>query len=453
VKNKKCCLDIKVKKEKVTFSRNDFISAPYKNCPHCKNTESFGVFVPISGSNHYTRECIVCHHEERIELPDLQKKVVYLDQFVISNLIKLLDSSHPSHERIKRDPFWHDLFVALEKAAKSQAIVCPDSSFHKDESSVGGIDFNKAKNLYEHFSGGKTLFPAHVIEERQVLKHFADWLDGKKSIFTFDPQDISFGDLHTWEIGMRVSVGFSQKAEEINHLKQINASTEQQLAEIWKKWQSEKMSFEDKAKEEVLGFGKGVLVVTKSFIQKRAVATLRALTDPSFQFDLNDILPPPAFDLMEHLMRIAAQKGVDHARIPNIISEYLLNADSLLQIPYFKINSIMLAGLARSAYLGEKMAPKSTADVQFISSYLPYCDAMFVDKQSARILRELPKDTPKHLRIDEYGAKIFSLNERNNFLKYLDDLVTELPKEHIEILKDINGDTYDQPYWSILEDK
>lgn len=435
------------------ISRNDFISGPYKYCPGCKNPESFGVFTPISGSTHYTRECINCHHEEQIELPDIQKKVVYLDQLIISNLIKLLDSSHPSHERVKADLFWRDLFIALEKAAKSQAIVCPDSFFHKDESSVGGIDFKKAKNLYEHFSGGKTLFPAHDIEERQVLQHFKDWLDNKKSIFTFDPQDISFDDLHTWEIGMRVSVGFSQKAEEINHLKQTNASTEQQLTEIWKRWRSEKMSFEDRAKEEVLGFGKGVLAVTKSFIQRREAATLRALTDPSFQFDLNDILPPSAFDFMKHLMRIAAQKGVDHAKIPNIISEYLLDANSLLQIPYFKINSIMFAGLARSAYLGEKKAPKSTTDVQFISSYLPYCDAMFVDIQSARVLKELPKDTPKYLRVDEYSAKIFSLNERNEFLKYLDDLVTELPKEHIEILKDINGDTYDQPYWSILEDE
>ncbi len=433
------------------LSRNDLITEPYKDCPSCKSKTSFGVLIIISGDNYYTRECVKCHYQNRISLPDLFKQVIYLDQFVISNLIKLLDSTHPSHERIKRDPFWHDLFVALERASKSQVIVCPDSFFHKDESSFGGIDFQVAKKLYEHFSGGKTLFPAHVIEEQQVRQHFACWLDGKHAIFELDPQNISFRDLHTWEIGMRISVGFSQQAEEIDNLKKVNTSTEQQLANIWKRWQSEEMSFEDRVREEVLGFGKGVLTSTRAFVQRRENATLRAVSDPTFQFEINDILPPPAFSLLSKLIQSAIEKGVDQTKVLDIIHKYLNDADSLLDVPYLKINSVMFAGLARSARLGEKKAPKSTADMQFISSYLPYCDAMFVDKQSARVLKELPKGTRKQFRIGEYDTRFFTLNDRDKFISYLNDLVNGLSQEHIDILKDINGENYDQPYWSVLE--
>lgn len=110
----------------------------------------------MGDSRGYSKECIKCGHEKGFSFPSIKKKIIYLDQFVISNLIKLLDKSHPSHARIKADSFWTDLFTKLELASKSQAIVCPDSFYHKDESLVGSIDFKLMKRLYEHFSSGKT---------------------------------------------------------------------------------------------------------------------------------------------------------------------------------------------------------------------------------------------------------------------------------------------------------
>lgn len=458
IKFKKCCLDLveSGKKTVVSFTRNDLISGPYKECPSCKRPKSFGVFSPISGSRSYTRECKECHHEEHIKLPKLQKKkVVYLDQFVISNLIKLLDSSHPSHERVKNGPlgqFWKNLFVALEKASKSQALVCPDSFYHKDEFSTGGIDFRIAKRLYEHFSHGKTLYPSSVVERFQIQHHFAGWLDGTKSTFTFDPQEIAFGqDFNEWEIGLRVSVGGTPRPDELETLKKVNASTEQQLADIWKRWQVESVDFETRAKEEVLGLGKGTMQVMRNFIQRRATAMQRMATEPSYEPDINDIIPPPASELMEALMRVARGKGVSEQEIPEVIGKYLRDASALLEVPYLKISSVIFAGLARTAALGEKKAPKSTVDVQFISSYLPYCDAMFVDKQSARMLRELPKNAPAYLRLGEFDTKIFSLNKKEDFLNYLESIVNELPNEQMEALMDVEGENFIEPYWSIIE--
>lgn len=458
IKFKRCCWDLvqSGKKSVVSFTRKDLISGPYKECPSCKRPKSFGVFMPISGSGSYTRECAECHHEEHIKLPKLKKKkIVYLDQFIISNLIKLLDTSHSSHERVKNGPlgqFWKDLFVALEKASKSQALVCPDSFYHKDEFSTGGIDFLIAKRLYEHFSHGKTLYPSFVVERFQIQHHFADWLVGKKAVFTFDPQEISFGqNLNEWEIGIRASVGGSPRPDELMNLKKVNASTEQELADVWKRWQGETIDFETRAKEEVLGLGKGAIRVMRDFLERRTVAMQRMATDPSYQLDINDITPPPVSELMETLMRVARGKGIPEQELTETIEKYFRDADALLEVPYLRISSVMFAGLARAAALGEKEAPKSTVDVQFISSYLPYCDAMFVDKQSARILRELPKNTPAYLRLKEFDTKIFSLNEKEDFLKYLEGIVKELPSEQMEALIDVQGDGFAEPYWSIIE--
>lgn len=460
IKFKRCCWD-KVRAgnkvvQLVKITRNDFISEPYKVCPSCNSPGSFGVMVGIAGSESYTRECRECHYKKNISLPPLkEKKIIYLDQFVLSNLIKLLDHSHPSHEKVANGSlgqFWKNLFVALEKATKSQAIICPDSFYHKDESSVGSDNFRIVKRLYEHFSGGKTLCPSYEVQHIQMQHHFANWLDGKKSVFNFDPQEIAFGDdLNEWEIGIRVSVGSSLNPEELENLRQSNASTKQQLAEIWKRWQQENVSFEARAKEEVLGLGKGILQAVQDFIQKRDAATQRMAIDASYEPNIDDLFPNSSWNLLSSLMKIAMINGVSEQQLPEIIRKYLSDADALLQVPYLKISSVMFAGLARAAALGEKKAPKSTVDVQFISSYLPYCDAMFVDKQSARLLKELPRNTPSYLTLTEFDAKIFSLGEKEKFLQYLEDVVSQIPAKQMEVLMDVEGDSFLQPYWSIVE--
>ena len=218
-KYKKCCLEKDEKKEKLRekvknikqMSRQElFISGPYQKCPNpeCLADDAFGVFMPIEGSRSYSRECIKCGYEKGCPFPKITKKIVYLDQFVISNLVKLLDKSHPSHQKIKTDPFWTELFIKLEKASKSQAIVCPDSFYHKDESLVGNTNFKLMKRLYEHFSSGKTLYPSLMIEKHQIAQHFEGWLENKKVEFEYKPEHIAFEqDLNTWSVGMRISVG------------------------------------------------------------------------------------------------------------------------------------------------------------------------------------------------------------------------------------------------------
>lgn len=67
-----------------------FINPPYITCPNCKK-DSFG----ISGifSRHFCRRCEECFYPQSNEgleifpLPELNKRVIYLDQLVISNMM------------------------------------------------------------------------------------------------------------------------------------------------------------------------------------------------------------------------------------------------------------------------------------------------------------------------------------------------------------------------------
>lgn len=394
-KYKKCCIDKKRQNSvvnKKTITRRDFITGPYKDCPNCKSKESFGVFVCLDGAKSYDRECFKCGYEESFKLPEIKKKIIYLDQFVISNLVKLLDKSHPSHKKIKSDPFWGNLFITLEKLMKSQAIVCPDSFYHIDESLFGDVDFKFTKRLYEHFSGGVTFHPGQLIETNQVSQHFEGWLNNRKVNFDFKAEEISFDDLHKWNIGLMLSVGGWPYKGQLENLKKTNIEVKKQLGGVWDRWKNEhNFKFVDRVKEEALGFGKGLISVATKYFEDQNNIIKKIASRETVGVELEDLFPPLSNDLLENLIKIAKDKDLSYPDITQRILEYFKDIDSLLEIPCIRISCVMFAGLAHMASNGKKIGPSSTVDTQFISCYLPYCDAMFVDKESDLVLKEFPK--------------------------------------------------------------
>jgi len=336
-KYKKCCLAKDEKREALKqrvmkISRRDFISGPYKKCPNpeCATENAFGVSFLIEGSGSYMRECIKCGYKEGFHLPNIKKKILYLDQFVISNLIKLLDKSHPSHKKIKADSFWESLFIKLETASKSQAIVCPDSFYHKDESLTGNMDFRLMKRLYEHFSSGKTLYPSVIIERNQIAQPFEGWLMNNKVNFDFKPEDIAFEkNLHTWSVGLRISVGGGPYPGQIENLQKTNAVTKEQLKAVWNRWQSEtNVGFVKRVKEETSGLGKGLINAARQFAERRSLAAAKMAAGQDYNLELDDFLPPMSNDILEALVRIARTKGVPEAQIPETLIEYFNDVDA-----------------------------------------------------------------------------------------------------------------------------
>ena len=84
----------------------DLISPPWRTCPAC-GKDKFGVSI-ISGSR-LMRRCRDCWHQRDYRLPELRKKIIYLDQFVISNLMKLENPVTQGHATVAADPFWREL--------------------------------------------------------------------------------------------------------------------------------------------------------------------------------------------------------------------------------------------------------------------------------------------------------------------------------------------------------
>ncbi len=106
------------------FEPRDLISPPWKTCPAC-GKDNFGVVI-ISGSE-LVRRCRDCSHKRDYKLPKLRKKIIYLDQFVISNLMKLKNPATKGHAAVAADPFWRELHCLLFQLRHLQMICCPDS--------------------------------------------------------------------------------------------------------------------------------------------------------------------------------------------------------------------------------------------------------------------------------------------------------------------------------------
>ena len=79
------------------------------------------------------------------------KKVIYLDQFAISEMVKAIDTRSKSHARVKQ--VWRQVFEALERVCKQQLVACPWSPIHRDESLVSEM-YEPLRRMYEHLGNG-----------------------------------------------------------------------------------------------------------------------------------------------------------------------------------------------------------------------------------------------------------------------------------------------------------
>ena len=123
--------------KQITFDPRIFVNTPYIECPKC-GSKAFGILSIYE--DRYLRRCKNCLFPKANEksahtpLPRLKKKVIYIDQMAISNMMKILNPETKAYKKGSVDEFWFLLFNKLDYLSKLQLIICPDSEFHEEES-------------------------------------------------------------------------------------------------------------------------------------------------------------------------------------------------------------------------------------------------------------------------------------------------------------------------------
>ncbi|PYV23476.1 MAG: hypothetical protein DMG27_15595 [Acidobacteria bacterium] len=417
----------------------DLISPPWRTCPAC-GKDKFGVSI-ISGSR-LMRRCRDCWHQRDYRLPELRKKIIYLDQFVISNLMKLENPVTQRHATVAADPFWRDLHDLLFQLRHLQMICCPDSGSHEEESRTWRFNA-ELKKTYEALSGGITFQAFDSIKSQQIGELACAWSERREAEYNFDPRRVLSNNLNEWNERFYITCGdnpFIVPAQ----LKLYRAELHAHIARLFRDvWAKEKRSFRYWYDLERFGYQGhlGNAVVRNRKERLEAMLAYRPGAEISVK-DLEKTLPSFAETLlasMRHIMRFPRDGGErSRDEISRLETEFG-KANRIAEAPFVRLQSLMFAAMAMRAAHGQKEPPDegTTTDVETVAHLLPYCDAMFMDSRCRSLLLDVPKD----LRPPE-TARVFSLNIKAQYLDYLRSIRDGITPEHVAAIREVYGDNH-----------
>lgn len=424
------------------------MSPPFIKCPKC-GENSFGIL--SINSHRYYRRCAKCFYPQGNEpsafypLPDLNKKIIYIDQFVLSEMMKALNPSIKGHSNLPLRDFWVQLFSILDKLCKFQLIVCPESEFHTDESLISPF-YKSLKRMYGQLSCGVSFYDQEAIKRSQLLEHATNWISNNpEKPLSVNVKSVTHGEINTWQGRFIFSANLHYSDNLIDAIRNDREQIYDNLERVFNRWKTEKgiKSFDEWFLEEADSWGE---LIYKGFIKYIDQINKGEKSRPYFAIDYA-LLPKPV-KFIEDICHAFKRYGLSDEEIINKTIEYL-HSPALRTIPFIKISSLILAGVARRAACGGLKKPPNKGfnyDVQMISTLLPYCDAMFIDNECHSLLRERPLCD----RI-EYGTRFFSQNTKEDFLVYLNEIEKNMPVDLLDKVKKVYGENWGEPYLDLYK--
>jgi hypothetical protein len=381
--------------------------------------------------------------------PPHLKKVVYLDQFVISEIVNSIDPQSKAHTRV--DPFWRQAFEALQRVSKLQLVVCPWSPIHRDESLLSGR-FERLQRMYEHLANGVRFVRPSDVEQRQLSPALGAWLDGKEPpAHDPAPERITSGGLHRWHGRLLVSVSMNHPPEEVDSLRQRRTRLHGSLS----KWfegcrQRSDKTFEHALKIEQDGHRDVLLEMyrERETRQTELLRQIEAATGEPYPFDLESpvsLVGGPGNDLLYVIVEVLKRRGIAKGKIGERLGAFL-DSEHFRDMPINRTSTRMFALIAHDAANGQKTPPdEGTAnDIDLVSAYLPYCDAMMIDKRTRLMLE-------RGTYAQNYHCQLFSRNTGEQFLNYLKTIETEADPFIPALVRNTYGEDWLRPYVTMFE--
>lgn len=411
-----------------------FINEPFILCPNCKQKE-FGVLTINAYS--YVRRCRNCRHDETYKLPSLKKKIIYIDQFAISDMMKSINLHVGKMDKV--DPFFKALFEKLDRLNKLQLINCPDSQNHFNESLVSPY-YKALKRMYEQLSNGTTFYDAETIKRFEITNNFYEWLGEKRDPLSIE--DILMGDnIDGWQDHFIISVSLRDQNPQLAiDIRSERDKTSTELEQIFKRWQTEKTkTFEQWYQEECSSFGKAIL---NNYIGALVDYENLVNKSTSVSSDTLSSLLSSASVTITYINQKLREKGLSDEAVLEKTCKYFLS-EKIKEIPYLKISASLFAALAREASLGRKKPPTKGMlnDIEVIAAYAPFCDALFVDNECRR-LADLKEAQTKY----DLSSKVFSRDNKEAFLAFLDQIEKDATKEHLDLVNQVYGEEWSKPF-------
>jgi len=378
------------------------------DCPGCKGKDCYGN-VSIH-SDRVLRGCGRCRYASMVFLPEIHKKVIYLDQFFFSHAFRGGDQRFlTAVERVKR-------------MAHLQLLVAPYSSVHEDETHQwrGHKDKNH-EQLMEFIKAtarGTEFEKVYNVERTQVLKAWGAFLKGQSTEYVFEERDAIEGTLNEWDDYFRIDVGAYMHDVELKRA--LKTQAVQELVKVFDEWQASKQTFEQDFALEIRDAGRNYMNTYLTMVNRISQGDFNAVIDsPIVATVVEHMLhwlpeEQPLVDRMRRCMEFFASEHFAH--VPNLWLEARMFAT-------------LKSMVKRGAYANREEARKRLSgvfeDFKHIALYAPYCDAFVMDTPMADLVRQ-----PTVGLEQRYGVKVFSLNNWDDLLAWLDGLQADMSDEH-----------------------
>ena len=303
-----------------------------------------------------------------------------------------------------------------------QLLVSPYSSVHEDETHQwrghDGKDHEQLMEFIKSTSRGVEFIPTYDVENVQVMKAFQAYLAGSTPEYAIARSDAIEGNLDEWDDYFRIDVGHYLKDIELTRT--LKNQSVKNLINIFDSWQNSTQSFDEDVALEIADAGKHYM---KSYLQMAARINhgdYGAIFDsPIMATVVQNMLHciPEETDLIESLNRCVL----------------FFQSEYFAKIPNEWLSARMFATLKdmvkRGAYTNREDAAKRLNglfyDVKHISMYAPYCDAFVMDKPMADLVKQATGGLERC-----YGTQVFSLNNWDELIKWLNELEFNMSEEH-----------------------
>jgi hypothetical protein len=430
----------------VTINPADFIVGPYVSCPKCAK-ETLGIL--SIGPYGYLRRCKTCFspHPSKGEpdaytmLPHLQKKIVYVDQFAISDMAKAIDSDSDPARAARVNPIFPDLFARLDVLVKSHAIACPYSELHWDESQLHR-QHAQTRLMYKQLSHGLAFNDFAAIRARQLYDRAVEWAQGEAGeVVAVNRKDALRGDVDVWLPVIRIDADFEPLAEFVDEMRSERTRIQAHFAALFERRRNEKdKKFDDWYREEIGYAGPTILAGAADYAKR-----MKALGTGNVPLDA--MYPPEQVTQLDAIQRGLTKGGIKPANLSAKAIEFL-SSGALAGVPFVRIGAALHASLANQwAHGGKRSAPNEGMfyDFQMVAALLPYSDAMLIDSECAEIVKQIPA------QYMPWETRIHSRRTVGSLNAYLDGVAAGLPEEIAKACEEVYGDKWKKPFINLYK--
>jgi hypothetical protein len=356
-------------------------------------------------SDHVLRGCKHCRHSISIWLPPIRKSVLYLDQFFFSGAFRGGDARFVSAA------------VRIRDLAAKQLLTVPFSSIHEDETH----QWERREELYEFIkatSRGHEFEPAYDVEREQILGAFSSWLDGRPPEYEIKRDDALPREVDEWDSYLRFDVG--RYMGDIELIRGLKRESIEGLVALFPGWRKSTQTFAEDVAGEVNASGKGYMDAYLKFMLRIGAGDYTAILDS-----------PMHSMVVQHMLHLLPKDMEPDEQLRKCWNFF--SSLHFANVPLRDLESRIFATLKAHVKSGAYPNPEAACerlkgffyDSKHIATYAPYCDAFVMDQPMAELVSQ------RGVALEErYGVRVFSLNNWDDLLDWIDAREATMTDEH-----------------------